>query len=102
MAARRCRFCPNLARNLRGLATCPTCALARRPKMRRAVERATVPVPLLVLRGDVMSRYEVAAVLGLTAQGVAHIEKQALRRFRENWIALFGEPTAPDAYGDPR
>lgn len=69
--------------------------------MRRAVERASVPVPLLVLRGDVMSRNEVALVLGLSVQGVANLEKQALARFRENWIAMFGEPAAPDAYGGP-
>jgi hypothetical protein len=50
----------------------------------------TVPLPLLAIRGDVMTRSEVAAVLGMTDWGVALLEKRALERFREAWQALYG------------
>jgi transcriptional regulator len=50
----------------------------------------TVPLPLLAIRGEEMTRSEVAAVLGMTDWGVALLEKRALQRFRDTWVRMFG------------
>ncbi len=56
----------------------------------------TVPLPLLAIRGEPMTRSEVAAVLGMTDWGVAGLEKRALCRFAERWREMFGPLPQPE------
>ncbi len=56
---------------------------ARDPRAQHAREHATVPLELLAARGDMMTIAEIAAVLGLSVNGVKLIERCALEKVRQ-------------------
>lgn len=77
-------------RQMQGPPVAFDCKPWRPQREQRKHPPVTVPLPLLAIRGEAMSRSEVAAVLGMTDWGVALLEKRALERFAANWRAIFG------------
>jgi hypothetical protein len=84
----------------RGRSVCDACIAAsprhRHVRTRQAAQDQgkTLEAHLEALgrSGEALSPSQIAALLGCTTQYVRLIERRALRKFREAWLRIVGEP----------